>query len=127
MFMDDEENIRKTVGEMLTFLGYNVEFARDSAEAVSLYKEAFYSGKPFDAIITDLTIRGGMGGKQVLKELLKIDPHVKAIVSSGYSNDVLLSDFKKYGFHSEIAKPYKLQELGEVLSQVIRNKPSGEQ
>ncbi|MBS4021393.1 MAG: PAS domain S-box protein [Dethiobacter sp.] len=121
LFMDDEENVRQTAGEMLTFLGYEVDLARDGAEAVKLYKEAFSSGAPYDAVITDLTVRGGMGGKQTVSELLKIDPNVKAIVSSGYSDDALLSDYEKYGFCDVVAKPYRLQELGEVLSGVLRD------
>ncbi len=71
-------------------------------------------------MITDLTIRGGRGGKKALRGLLKIDPDVKAIVSSGYSNDALLSNYKKHGFSGMVAKPYRLQELGEVLSRVIQ-------
>ena len=122
LFMDDEESVRQTAGEMLTFLGYDVEFAEDGAEAVDLYKEAYYSGRPFDAVITDLTVRGGMGGKRAVRELLEIDPDVTAIVSSGYSHDALLSDHKKYGFCGVIAKPYRLQDLGEILSRVIRKK-----
>ena len=119
LLMDDEENVRQTADEMLTFLGYVVEVARDGAEALSLYKKAFLSDSPFDVVITDLTVRGGMGGKMALSELIKVDPAVKAIVSSGYSSDAL-SDYKKYGFYDVIAKPYRLQELGRVLSDVIR-------
>ena len=119
LFMDDEESVRLTAGEMLAVLGYGVEFSRDGAEAVSLYKEAFYSGSPFDVVITDLTVCGGMGGKQAVCELLKFDPHVKAIVSSGYSNDALLSDYGKHGLRGVVAKPYRLQELGEVLSGIL--------
>jgi len=119
LLMDDEERVRQTTGEMLTFLGYNVELAGDGAEAVRLYKEAFISDRPFDVVITDLTVRGGMGGKMAVRELIKVDPNVKAIVSSGYSSDAL-SDYKKYGFYEVIAKPYGLQDLGKVLAGVIR-------
>jgi len=96
-----------------------VEVARDGAEAVRLYKEAFISDRPFDVVITDLTVRGGMGGKMAVRELIKVDPKVKAIVSSGYSSDAL-ADYKKFGFYDVIAKPYRLQELGKVLSHVIQ-------
>lgn len=120
--MDDEESVLQTAGEMWTFLGYDVEFAEDGAEAATLYKKAFYSSRPFDAVITDLTVRGGMGGKRAVRELLDVDPDVKAIVSSGYSHDAILTDYKKYGFCGVIAKPYRLQELGEVLSRVIRRR-----
>ena len=75
--------------------------------------------QPFDAVIMDLTIPGGMGGKEAIKRLLEIDPEVKAIVSSGYSNDPIMADFKKYGFCGVVAKPYTLEELGEALSVLI--------
>lgn len=120
LLMDDEESVRQTANEMLTFLGYDVELAGDGAEAVRLYKEAFLSDRPFDVVITDLTVRGGMGGKMAVSELIKLDPEVKVIVSSGYSSDSL-SEYRKYGFYDVIAKPYRLQELGKVLSSVIRS------
>jgi CheY-like chemotaxis protein len=119
LLMEDEESVRQTANEMLTFLGYDVELAGDGTEAVRLYKEAFRSDHPFDVVITDLTVRGGMGGIMAVSELIKVDPEVKAIVSSGYSSDSF-SDYKKYGFFDVIAKPYRLQELGKVLSGVIR-------
>lgn len=119
LLMEDEASVRETAHEMLTFLGYDVELAKDGAEAVSLYREAFLTDRPFDVVITDLTVRGGMGGKMAVSELIKIDSKVKAIVSSGYSSDAL-SDYKTYGFCDIIAKPYRLQELGKVLSDVIR-------
>ena len=118
LLMDDEESVRQTAHEMLTVLGYNVELAGDGVEAVRLYQEAFLSDRPFDVVITDLTVRGGMGGKMAVSELIKVDPEVKAIVSSGYSSDAL-SDYKKYGFYDVIAKPYRLQELGKVMDRVI--------
>ncbi len=118
LLMDDEESVRQTASEMLTFLGYDVDLASDGEEAVRLYEKALLSAHPFDVVITDLTVRGGMGGKRTVSELIKIDPDVKAIVSSGYSSDAL-SDYKKYGFFDVIAKPYRLQELGKVLSSVL--------
>ena len=121
LLMDDEGSVLQTAKEMLTFLGYDVELAGDGVEAVRLYKEAFLSARPFDVAITDLTIRGGMGGKMAVRELIKVDPNVKAIVSSGYSSDAL-SDYKRYGFCDVIAKPYTLQELGKVLSSVIQGR-----
>ncbi|HEY8910853.1 MAG TPA: ATP-binding protein [Desulfosporosinus sp.] len=119
LLMDDEESVRQTANEMLTFLGYDVELARDGAEAVRLYTQAFLSDRPFDVVVTDLTVRGGMGGKMAVSELIKVDPEVKAIVSSGYSVDAL-SNYKIYGFNDVIAKPYRLQELSKVLSRVIQ-------
>ena len=83
------------------------------------YKEQKDSSEPFDAVILDLTIKGGMGGEQTMRELLKIDPDVKAIVSSGYFNDPVMADFEKYGFMSALAKPYAKKNLAETLEKVL--------
>ncbi|HEB73969.1 MAG TPA: response regulator, partial [Candidatus Desulfofervidus auxilii] len=122
LVMDDEELVRKVVGEMLVFLGYEVEFAKEGIEAIELYKKAKAQGQPFDAIIMDLTIPIGMGGKETINKLLEIDPTVKAIVSSGYSTDPVMTEFTKYGFKGFIIKPFKIKELGEVLYRVIMEK-----
>lgn len=119
LFMDDEEAVRKTTGFMLGSLGYNVVFAGDGDEAIKLYKKAIESEEPFDAVIMDLTIAGGMGGKEAVKKLIELDPDVKTIVSSGYSNDPVMSDYKQYGFHGVITKPYQIEELGDTISKVI--------
>jgi PAS domain S-box-containing protein len=119
LVMDDEDVVREVVGDLLSILGYEVEFAKDGDEVIGLYKKAVKSGQPFDAVIMDLTVPGGMGGKESIKKLLKIDPEVKAIVSSGYSNDPVMSDFKKYGFRGIVAKPFKMEELSQVLHQVL--------
>ena len=104
---------------MLGSLGYEVAFARDGMEAIAVYKAAMASGEAIEAVIMDLTIPGGMGGKEAIRELLTIDPKIKAIVSSGYSHDPVMSDCQEYGFRSVIGKPYRLQELSRVLQQVI--------
>ena len=122
LVMDDEELVRKVIGEMLVFLGYEVEFAKEGIEAIELYKKAKAQGQPFDAIIMDLTIPKGMGGKETINKLLEIDPTVKAIVSSGYSTDPVMTEFTKYGFKGFIIKPFKIKELGEVLYRVIMEK-----
>ncbi len=119
LLMDDEELLREVAGEMIEKLGYEIEFAKDGSEAISLYENALKSSIPFDAVIMDLTIPGGMGGKYAIKKLLKIDPDAKAIVSSGYSNDPIMSEFEKYGFVGVVAKPYKIEELGEALYKVV--------
>ncbi|MFH1581617.1 MAG: response regulator [Pseudomonadota bacterium] len=119
LIMDDEEIIREVASEMIEALGYEAEFAKDGAEAIELYKKAKESAQPFDAIIMDLTIPGGMGGKETIQKLIEIDPETKAIVSSGYSNDPIMADYRKYGFRGVIAKPYKLKELSEILYKVI--------
>jgi CheY-like chemotaxis protein len=117
--MDDEAMIRKLAGELLSYLGYEVDFALDGTEAVKRYKQALNSKKPFDAVILDLTVKGGMGGKEAVQELVKIDPHVVAVVSSGYCNDHGITDFGQYGFSGVVTKPYTMSELGEKMNQVI--------
>lgn len=102
LIMDDEEMIRLLLNRILTGAGYNVELAKDGEEAIKHYTEARESGKPFDTVILDLTIPGGMGGKETIKKLLEIDPEVIAIVSSGYSTDLIISKFKKYGFSAAV-------------------------
>ncbi|GAI87157.1 unnamed protein product, partial [marine sediment metagenome] len=105
-------------------LGYEVDFAKDGAEAIDLYEKAKQAAKPFDAIIMDLTVPGGMGGKEAIQKLIEIDPGAKAIVSSGYSNDPIMADHTKYGFCGVVAKPYQIKELGETLREVIRGEDS---
>jgi signal transduction histidine kinase/ActR/RegA family two-component response regulator len=119
LVMDDEETIRELVGEMLTSIGYEVDNACDGAEAIALYQSAKASDQPYAAVILDVTIPGGIGGKEAITTLREIDPHVKAIVSSGYSNDPVMADFRKYGFSGVVAKPYTLKMLNDVLQQVI--------
>ncbi len=119
LVMDDEKMIRKVAGDMLHLLGYEAEFAADGHEAIALYAKEMESGEPFAAVILDLTIRGSMGGKEAVKKLLELNPQVRAIVSSGYSNDRVLANHCAFGFVGVVAKPYRLEELGEVLSQVI--------
>ncbi len=119
LIMDDEKIVRRAVGGMLGRLGYTVEFAENGEEALVKYKEAKNSGKLFNAVILDLTVPGGMGGRKTIEELLKIDPNVKAIVSSGYSNDPIMANYKKYGFKAVVAKPFDLKELNEAIKKVL--------
>ncbi len=120
LVMDDEDILRELMQQVLTHLGYETVQARDGAEAIDLFKKAVDIGMPFDAVILDLTIPGGMGGKDVIKRLIEIDPGVRAIVSSGYSNDPVMADFKKYGFKGVMIKPYKGSELSKALRDVLR-------
>jgi signal transduction histidine kinase/ActR/RegA family two-component response regulator len=119
LLMDDEEDVRRTTGDVLKRLGYTVEFAEDGLRAVELYVAAMRSGDPFHAVIMDLTVPGGMGGRQALIELLVVDPEVRAIVSSGYSNDPVMADYRNYGFKGVVAKPYRIHDLGETLHAVL--------
>ncbi len=119
LLMDDEEIVRAVAGQMLSRIGYQVEFAVEGRDAVELYRQARESGEPFDAVIMDLTVPGGMGGLEAVRKLRRIDPDVKAVVSSGYSDDPVLSDYREYGFSGVLPKPYKIIELSEVLETVL--------
>ena len=119
--MDDEKLILGLIMKILTHLGYQVDTAMDGKQAISMYKKAKLSDSAYDVVILDLTVPGGMGGKETIKKLLQIDPDVKAIVSSGYSDDRIITDHKKYGFINAIKKPYNATKLGEVLHKVIHS------
>ncbi|MFI5322113.1 MAG: response regulator [Thermodesulfobacteriota bacterium] len=119
LIMDDKIEVREAAGEMLAHIGYEVEYARDGSEALKLYKSAKVEGNPFDTVIMDLTVPGGMGGKEAIEKLLIYDPSVKAIVSSGYSSDPILEKYKKYGFKGVLPKPYEMQKLSDVLYGVL--------
>ncbi len=119
LLVDDEEIIRRAAGEALTRMGYEASLAEDGAQGIELYEEAMNAGEPFDAVIMDLTIPGGTGGKEAIEQLLQVDPDAKIIASSGYSNDPVMSDFLAYGFCGVITKPYRIEELGELLSQIL--------
>jgi len=119
LVMDDEEMVRDVAGGMLLHLGYDVDFAKDGDEAINLARNAVESGTPFAFIFMDLTIPGGMGGKDAVQQILAIDPEIKAIASSGYSNDPIMAEFKKYGFSAIIPKPYLLDDLKNTLQRVM--------
>jgi PAS domain S-box-containing protein len=122
LVMDDEEMVREVLGGMLSRLGYEADFASDGSQAIEKFVKAQESGQAFAAVILDLTVPGGMGGKEGLAKLLEIDPQVKAIVSSGYSDDPVMADCQKYGFSGIIAKPYKISELDKVLNKALTGK-----
>jgi two-component system, cell cycle sensor histidine kinase and response regulator CckA len=119
LVMDDEDIVRDVLHRSLTHLGYVVVSAHEGNEAIALYEQALKSGQPFDAVIMDLTIPGGMGGKDAVIKLREIDPGVKAIVSSGYSDDPIMARFRDYGFSGVVSKPYTLKALSETVHSVI--------
>ncbi len=125
LVMDDEEFVRDICVHILTRLGYEVDFAKDGNEAIDIYGRETREGKPFDLVIMDLTIPGGLGGKEAVVKLQRIDPHAKVIVSSGYSVDPIMSDYKKYGFCGVINKPYNTNEVSEVVSGILKAPPDG--
>jgi len=119
LMMDDDEMIRKISKKLLTFLGCNVTFAADGNEAIQKYKKSLENNNPFDLVILDLTIKGGMGGKETIVHLLKINSKINAIVCSGYSNDPVISDYKKYGFKGVINKPFDIEDLKKEIVNVM--------
>ncbi len=121
LLMDDEEAIRVLAGELLTMLGYESEVAADGMECIAKYRDAMARGASFDAVILDLTVPGGMGGKSALDYLRALDPHVKAIVSSGYSDAPVMANYREYGFSGVIPKPYDVAELSRVLSVAVNS------
>jgi len=114
-----DESIRDISGSILENLGYRVSLAGDGGEALQLYMEALDTGSPFDAVIMDLSVPGGMGGMEAVRRLLAIDPKARVIVSSGYSNDPIMSEYRKYGFKDVLVKPYKISELSEAVKRVL--------
>ncbi|NTV50352.1 MAG: PAS domain S-box protein [Geobacteraceae bacterium] len=120
LVMDDEKMIRDMTTEMLEYIGYKVTTCENGAEAITLYKTASESGAAFSAVIMDLTIPGGMGGKETAEQILAFDPMACLLVSSGYSNDPIMSDYSTYGFSAAVAKPYKIIELGQLLSAIVK-------
>ena len=119
LVVDDEEIVRDVAGTMLKELGYDVAFAKNGSEAIDVYRKKKESGSPFSAVIMDLTIPGGMGGKEAVRKLAALDPDVNAIVSSGYSNDPIMAEYTDYGFKGVVSKPYKMTELSKVIHGVI--------
>ncbi|MGB5615268.1 MAG: response regulator, partial [Desulfobacterales bacterium] len=123
LVMDDEKLIRDIVAQFLTVMGFETAKAEDGREAMELYREAKESGHAFDVVIMDLTIPGGMGGKETIEKLLAYDPAAIAIVSSGYSNDPIMSNCEAYGFKGVIKKPYRIEDLSDALRDLLSRKP----
>jgi len=117
--MDDDDVVRTVAGELLRSLGHEVELAVHGEEAIEKYRQAAAAGRPFDIVILDLTIRGGMGGAETVKKLLELDPGVKAVVSSGYSDDAVTSNYQEHGFRSYLSKPYTAAGLNDMLNTLM--------
>ena len=124
LVMDDEQSICRMVEDALTQFGYQVTVALDGQAAIDLFSEALASGGKFDVVLLDLTIPGGMGGKEAIQHLRRLDPHVKAIVTSGYSDDPIMSDFQTYGFQGILVKPYKIIDLAKTLESLCSSPDS---
>ncbi len=122
LLMDDEQIILDVTHEVLTFLGYTVAFAKEGAAAIELYKKEKAAGHPFDLVILDLSIPDGMNGKETMEKLRAYDPGVKAIVSSGYSNDPVMQNFASYGFSGRLTKPYRITQIKDILEEMMKTK-----
>ncbi len=120
LLMDDDDMILHVVGSMLTVLGHEPLLSKDGDECLHLYREQCAAGSPPDLVIMDLTIPGGKGGEATMNDLRQINPQIKVIVSSGYSNDPIMASFAKYGFIEAISKPYVMQDLAEVLDRTLK-------
>jgi len=121
LLMDDEQLVRDVAGALISVLGHSVEFAGDGFEALKKYQMAKLSGKPFDIVILDLTVRGGMGGAETIKKLLEIDPGVRAVVSSGYSDDAAIANYQDVGFRTFLKKPYNAEKLRDAITMALRS------
>ncbi|MCD4702137.1 MAG: PAS domain S-box protein [Candidatus Aegiribacteria sp.] len=121
LIMDDEIMIRKVLKSMLERLGCSVDQTVDGDQAVSMYKDSIVSGAKYNLIVMDLTIPGGKGGKEAVLDILEIDPEASVIVSSGYSTDPVMADYESYGFTDVLVKPYKIEDLQEVIYRVLKN------
>lgn len=119
LVMDDMEAMMMVAGEILTVLGYDVEYSTNGEEAIHAYKEAKDSGKPFDAVVFDLTVPGGMGGEEAADLLIQYDPDLVAIASSGYTTSNVMSDYKNSSFKAVVPKPYRIKEMSDALHEVL--------
>ena len=119
LFMDDEPSIRSMAVLFMQRIGYDCDVAVDGAEAVRKYKEAMAAGRKYEAVVMDLTVPGGMGGREAMEHLRRLDPAVCAIVSSGYSRDPVLANYQAHGFQAVLPKPYGLEQLTKVMRGVL--------
>lgn len=122
LLMDDEQVILDVTDEVLRFLGYEVMFARDGTAAIDLYQQEQLRGSPFDLVILDLSVPDGMGGKETFEKLHALDPKAKVVISSGFTNDPLLTDYSSYGLAGVLAKPYRITEIKALLENMIQKK-----
>ena len=122
LVMDDEVSIRNMVRDALMQVGYEVTGVRDGSEAISTFSQSRDAGQPFTAILLDLTVPGAMGGKEALRQLRTLDPQIKAIVTSGYSEDPIMANYRAYGFDGILVKPYKITDLYDTLENLFSGK-----
>lgn len=119
LLMDDEQVILDVTNEVLRFLGYEVMFARDGAAAIELYRQEQEKGTPFDLVILDLSVPDGIGGKEAFEKLHALDPGARIVISSGFTNDPMLTDYASFGLNGVLAKPYRITEIKALLENMI--------
>ena len=124
LVVDDDDMVRELVGAQLERLGYEAHLAEDGERALGRYREALQDDRPFAAVIMDLTIPGGLGGKEAVRRLPAIDPDARVIVSSGYSNDPVMAQHRAHGFRGRLRKPYQIEDLARELAGVLRQDES---
>jgi PAS domain S-box-containing protein len=122
LILEDERDVIKIMRNMLEILDFEVKFTEDGTETIKEYKKSMESGESYDAVILDLTIPGGMGGKETIKKLLAIDPDVCAIISSGYATGTIMSNYAQFGFQGMLVKPYTITEMGKTLNKILIEK-----
>jgi PAS domain S-box-containing protein len=120
LLMDDDLQLRNVTAKLLEGLGYSIVAVPDGAAAETAYQESMEAGEPFDAVLLDLTVPGGMGGKEAIVRLREIDPAVRSVVTSGYSTDPVMAEFREYGFDERVVKPFSIDELATALGRVLR-------
>lgn len=118
LIMDDDPMILELVSMLLQELGYEVLTASNGEEALAIYENTLKSERPVDIIIMDITVKGGLGARETMPKLLKLNPNVKAVVSSGYSKDPIMANYQEYGFTATLPKPYRIQKLANLLEQI---------
>ena len=119
LVMDDEEIIRNLAADMLAHLGLDVVTCSEGSEAVQMFRHAMTEGRPYHMVIMDLTIPGGQGGKETIRQLCALDPAVRAIVASGYSNDPIMANYAEYGFSGAVGKPFRVEEMAAMVARIM--------
>jgi CheY-like chemotaxis protein len=121
--MDDDAAVRSVGRAMLARLGYEVVTVADGNEAIAAFGDARRAGRPMDVVVMDLTVPGGMGGAEALRALRAMDPAVRAVVTSGYSNDPVMSRYREHGFSGIVTKPYTVDELAAAVADALAAPP----
>ncbi len=126
LLMDDEKSLRTIVAECLVEMGHRVSLSSDGRDAVELYRDAMESGDAFDLVILDLTVRGGVGGVAALERLKALDPHVRAVASSGYADDPVMANYREHGFIAVLPKPFRFAALARAVRQALSTTDAGQ-